>query len=57
MKFCEFEKIMSSKRMRRYVNACGGDTRKSMKLYRMNLHLAEEMFTIVSCYEVPEGNS
>ena len=40
MKFCEFEKIMSSKRMRRYVNACGGDTRKGMRLYRMNLNLA-----------------
>lgn len=57
MKFCEFEKIMSSKRMRRYVNACGGDTRKGMKLYRMNLHLAEEMFTIVSCYEVALRNA
>ena len=48
---------MSSKRMRRYVNACGGDTRKGMKLYRMNLHLAEEMFTIVSCYEVALRNA
>lgn len=57
MKFYEFEKIMSSKRMRRYVNACGGDTRKAMKLYRLNLHLAEEMFTIVSCYEVALRNS
>ena len=43
--------------MRRYVNACGGDTRKGMKLYRMNLHLAEEMFTIVSCYEVALRNA
>ena len=57
MKFCEFEKIMSSKRMRRYVTACGGDTRKGMKLYRLNLHLAEEMFTIVSCYEVALRNA
>lgn len=48
---------MSSKRMRRYVTACGGDTRKGMKLYRMNLHLAEEMFTIVSCYEVALRNA
>ena len=37
MRFCEFEKIMSSKRMTRYVNACGGDTRKGMKLYRITL--------------------
>ena len=57
MNYCEFEKIMSSERMTRYVNACGGDTRKGMKLYRMNLHLSEEMFTIVSCYEVALRNA
>lgn len=57
MRLCEFEKVMSSKRMRRYVNACGGDTRKGMKLYRMNLRLAEEMFTIVSLYEVALRNA
>ena len=28
-----------------------------MKLYRMNLHLAEEMFTIVGCYEVALRNA
>lgn len=57
MKFCEFEKVMSAKRMTRYVNACGGNTRKAMTLYRLNLRLAEEMFTIVSCYEVALRNS
>lgn len=57
MNFSEFEKVMSSKRMSRYVNSCGGDTRKGMKLYRMNLHLAEEMFTIISCYEVALRNA
>ena len=57
MKFCEFEKIMSFKRMRRYVNACGGNTRKAMRLYRMNLKVAEEMFTIISCYEIALRNA
>lgn len=28
MKFSEFEKIISPKRMRKYVIACGGNTRK-----------------------------
>ncbi len=57
MKFIEFESIMSSKRMRRYVNACGGDTRKAMALYRYNLRLSQEMFTIISCYEVALRNA
>lgn len=57
MKFIEFECIMSSKRMRRYVNACGGDTRKAMTLYRYNLRLSQEMFTVISCYEVALRNA
>ncbi len=57
MKFCEFEKVMSAKRMSRYLNACGRDTRKAMTLYRLNLKLGEEMFTVLSCYEVALRNA
>lgn len=57
MKFSIFETIMSSKRMRRYVNACGGDTRKAMTLYRYNLRLSQEVFTVISCYEVALRNA
>jgi len=56
MKFSEFERIMSQKRMRRYVTACGGDTRKAMTLYRYNLQISQEMFTIISCFEVALRN-
>ena len=45
MEYKEFERIMSKKRMGRYLEACGGDTRKAMTLYRYNLHL-----TAVPCY-------
>jgi hypothetical protein len=38
--------------MARYVNACGGDTRKAMTLYRLNLRLSQELFTLISCFEV-----
>ena len=38
--------------MERYLTACGGDTRKAMTLYRYNLQISQEMFTIVSCFEV-----
>ena len=43
--------------MERYVTACGGDTRKAMTLYRYNLQISQEMFTIVSCFEVALRNA
>jgi hypothetical protein len=57
MKFLDFEHIMSQKRMERYVKACGGDTRKAMTLYRYNLQISQEMFTIISCFEVALRNA
>lgn len=57
MKYVEFETIMSQKRMKRYLIACGGDTRKAMTLYRYNLQISQEMFTIVSCFEVALRNA
>ncbi|MCQ2128255.1 MAG: Abi family protein [Bacteroidaceae bacterium] len=57
MKFKDFEHILSYSRIQRYVDACNGDTRKAMTLYRLNLHLSQEMFTIVSCFEVALRNA
>ncbi len=57
MRFSEFEKLMSSKRMKRYLDACGGKTRKAMTLYRYNLRLSQDMFTIISCFEVALRNA
>lgn len=57
MKYVDFEKIMSSQRMERYLTVCGGDTRKAMTLYRYNLQISQEMFTIVSCFEVALRNA
>ncbi len=45
------------KRMQRYKDATKGDTRKTMALYRYNLRLSQEMFTIVSCFEVALRNA
>lgn len=53
----DFERILSSRRMGRYLNAVGGDTRKAMTLYRHNLKLSQELFTIVSCFEVALRNA
>ena len=42
--------------MRKYLVACGGDTKKAMTLYRYNLELSKEMFTVISCFEVALRN-
>ena len=56
MKYIEFENIISAQRMRKYLVACGGDTKKAMTLYRYNLELSKEMFTVISCFEVALRN-
>jgi hypothetical protein len=57
MKFQDFEKIMSSKRMTRYVIACNGNTKRAMTLYRLNLRLSQELFTVISCFEITLRNA
>ena len=57
MEYLDFERILSTKRMLRYKDAADGDTRKAMALYRYNLRLSQEMFTIVSCFEVALRNA
>lgn len=52
MKYNTFERLFSQERMDRYLQACGGDSRKAMTLYRYNLLLSQQMFTIISCFEV-----
>ena len=56
MKYKEFENIISAQRMRKYLVAWGGDTKKAMTLYRYNLELSKEMFTVISCFEVALRN-
>lgn len=56
MKYIDFETIMSTARMSRYLDATGNDTKKAMTLYRKNLQLSQEMFTVISCFEVALRN-
>lgn len=56
MKYLDFEDAFSAERLQKYLLACGGDTRKAMTLYRYNLRLSQEMFTLVSCFEVTLRN-
>lgn len=57
MKFIEFQNILSEKRLQRYVLSCNNDTRKTMMLYRLNLNLSQEVFTLLSCFEVAVRNA
>ena len=43
--------------MRKYVTACNGDTRRAMTLYRYNVELSQEMFALVSYFEVALRNA
>jgi len=43
--------------MSRYVSATGGNTRKSMTLYRLNLRLSQELFSVISCFEIALRNA
>ena len=57
MKYRDFANIISPVRMNRYLEACNGDSRKAMTLYRKNLQLSQEIFTIISCFEISLRNA
>jgi hypothetical protein len=57
LKYSDFENILTSARLNRYRLACGGNTRKAMTLYRKNLQLTQELFTVLSCFEVALRNA
>ena len=57
MKYNEFERIVSQKRINRYVLAYGGNTRKAMILYRYNIELSQVMFAIICHFEVALRNA
>jgi hypothetical protein len=57
MKYFFFERIMSTQRINRYKLACANNTRKAMTLYRYNLYLSQELFTIISCFEIALRNA
>lgn len=57
MKYGEFAAVITHARMNRYLLACDGNSRKAMTLYRKNLQLSQELFTIISCFEVALRNA
>ena len=57
MRYIDFARIISDARLNRYLLASSGNTRKAMTLYRKNLQLTQQMFTIFSCFEVALRNA
>jgi hypothetical protein len=57
VKFQDFERIMTIARMSRYLTACGGNSKRAMTLYRKNLQLSQELFTVISCFEIGLRNA
>jgi len=57
MKYSDFEHIMSVARMNRYLIASDNNSKKAMTLYRQNLRLSQELFTIISCFEIALRNA
>ena len=57
MRYKDFEQIISEERLSRYVEACGGDTRRAMTLYRYNVELAQTVFAIIGFFEVALRNA
>ncbi len=57
MKFQDFEKIMTSARMSRYKTACAGNSKRATTLYRKNRQLSQELFTVISCFEIALRNA
>lgn len=56
MRYSDFAGIMTHARMNRYLDASDGNSRKAMTLYRKNLQLTQELFTVISCFEVALRN-
>jgi hypothetical protein len=57
MRYNDFANTMTASRMNRYLGACDGHTKRAMTLYRRNLQLSQELFTVISCFEISLRNS
>ena len=57
MDFKTSQKLYSIPRMRKYLNACAGDKRKTMLLYRYNLRLCQRFYGALNLLEVMLRNA
>lgn len=57
MDFKTSQKLYSKARMGKYLNACAGDKRKTMQLYRYNLRLCQRFYGTLNLFEVMLRNA
>lgn len=57
MTYANFEKIISTPRLYRYLVAAGGDKTKAIILYKANVRLSQQMFGIISFFEIALRNA
>lgn len=57
MEYKELSTVLSPQRMGRYLNACQGNTKKAQVLYRLNIKLSQEMFSVIGCFEIALRNA
>jgi hypothetical protein len=55
--FTDLKNIVSSDRLQRYLDACGGDYAKTIDLYMANIRISLEMFAIVGAFEIALRNA
>jgi len=57
MLYSDFERLISTPRIAKYLSACGNNTRKAMTLYRANIRLSTEIFSILCLFEIALRNA
>lgn len=57
MNYSDFEYAFSTPRTKRYLTACGGNKIAAMSLYRLNIQLSHELFSVVSVLEISLRNA
>jgi hypothetical protein len=51
------QKLYSVPRINKYARACGGNKRKTMQLYRLNLRLCQKFYGVLNIFEVVLRNA
>src|SRR5262245_50033578 len=57
MTYNQFERAVSVPRLQKYLTACHNDRKKARRLYRVNIHLSQKIFAVMSIFEVVLRNA
>ena len=57
MKYSEYEIAFSQARLKKYLDACGGNRTKALSLYRHNIKLCQKFYGILNVFEIVLRNA